>query len=205
MEVKNIMNNSVESLYKIYNALNEKYYGGNLPEVIITIQDSKGKYYGWFASERWKSVNSSSNEIVHEINISPEHLSRPIENICATLNHEMVHLYCFLNDIEDTSNNGRYHNKKFKKEAENRGLIITKANGIGWSNTEPSENFIDFVKSICIDNPFPYFRITESKLGNTASSNSAKKYVCPSCGAKLRGKSGLSIKCMGCDEYFVEE
>ncbi len=32
--------------------------------------------------------------------------SRPIESVLATLLHEMVHLYCMINGIKDTSNNG---------------------------------------------------------------------------------------------------
>ena len=31
------------------------------------------------------------------------------------------------------------------------------------------------------------------------------KYVCPSCSAKVWGKSGLSIRCIDCDEDFEEE
>lgn len=206
MEIKNIMNTSMDALYKIYDELNKKYYNSSLPDVVITIQDSKGKYYGWFANERWKAVKEDADpSAVHEINISPEHLTRPIQDICATLNHEMVHLYCFLNDIKDTTSNGKYHNKKFKKEAEERGLIITKANGIGWSVTEPTENFIGFVNSLDLADAFPYFRITPPKMSNAAASSSQRKYVCPCCGMKLRGKTGLSVKCGDCNEYLVEE
>lgn len=213
MEIKNIMNSSVEALYKIYDELNKKYYNSSLPEVMITIQDSKGKYYGWFSSRRWVSMDVKPSEqntdplnsAVHEINITPEHLTRPIENICATMNHEMVHLYCFLNDIQDTSTNGKYHNKKFKKEAEERGLIISKAPGIGWSKTEPTESFIEFVNTLGLENAFPYFRVSIPSMSNAASTASQKKYVCPSCGIKLRGKTGLHIICGDCEVNMIEE
>ena len=201
--VNNIISSAEETLYKIYDALNEKYYQGNLPNVVITIQDAKGKYYGWFSCDRWK--NSSEDQLLHEINISPEYFSRSIEELCATMNHEMVHLYCHLNDIGDTSANGKYHNKKFKKEAEERGLIITKANGIGWSVTTPTDGFVNFVKSLDISNAFSFFRVLPPKRSNVASSASQKKYVCPCCGAKLRGKSGLHIICDDCKETFIEE
>ena len=32
--------------------------------------------------------------------------------------HEMVHYYCQINNIQDTSRGNTYHNKRFKEEAE---------------------------------------------------------------------------------------
>lgn len=123
---------AVEELNKAFNKLNKDYYDGKLPEVVITIQSGKnGKYYGWFWKNRWKNANQNANvETYHEINIGAEHLSRPIDNIISTLQHEMVHLYCEENEIKDTSNKNVYHNKRFKQEAEKRGLIIEQAKTI---------------------------------------------------------------------------
>lgn len=216
MEIRNVMNSSIETLYKIYDALNEKYYNSSLPEVIMTIQDSKGKYYGWFSWNRWDAIKTDSadseenseenaeNSKVHEINITPEFLARPFEQICATVNHEMVHLYCHLNDIKDTSNKGKYHNKKFKSEAEKRGLSISKENGIGWSVTTPTEDFIEFINSLNLPDSFYLFRVMPPKV-SASSSGSQKKYVCPNCGMKLRGKSGLHIMCQDCEVSLIEE
>ena len=120
---------AVTELKNIYDNLNRDYYEDKLPEVVITIQSSpKGKAYGWYAKDRW-GVETDKEKAFDEINISAEYLSRPIENIISTMQHEMVHLYCAMNDIKDTSNNNVYHNKKFKEEAEQRGLSIEKAPG----------------------------------------------------------------------------
>ena len=39
--------------------------------------------------------------------------------------HEMAHLYNLNHGIKDVSNNGYYHNKKFKETAEAHGLAIS--------------------------------------------------------------------------------
>ena len=49
--------------------------------------------------------------------------------------------------------NYRYHNKKFKEEAEKRGLIISQGKYIGWSKTEPGEAFKNVLKEHGIKKP----------------------------------------------------
>ena len=127
-----------EVLEYAFHVLNEAYYDNELPDPIITIMSSPRTNGHFTIGKVWKE----NEEMRHEINISAEHLDRPIENIIATLNHEMVHYYCSLKGIPDTSQGGRYHNKNFKREAESRGLIITQGKYIGWSITAPSPAFI---------------------------------------------------------------
>jgi hypothetical protein len=199
---------AVSELREIYNHLNKDYYDGELPEVVITIQSSpKGKAYGWFAKDRW-GIETDKEKAFHEINISAEYLSRPLENICGTLNHEMVHLYCEINEIKDTSNKGVYHNKRFKEEAEKRDLIIEKAKTIGWSVTTPTEQFIEYVKGLSInEDNFKFFRklpmiIKKGDDEETEPQKKTKKYTCPTCGASVRGEVGLELVCKKCDEVM---
>lgn len=52
-----------------------------------------------------------------------------------TLLHEMTHLYNLEHDIQDVSNNGYYHNMKFKATAEAHGFHIEKHAKYGWTVT----------------------------------------------------------------------
>lgn len=202
----------IDELYNIYNALNEEYFDDSLPEVFITLKQGKTKtksVYGTFQREAWSHKDGEeidedtgevkdivSSERIHEIAMSAEYLSRPLANLCATLCHEMTHLYCAVNNIEDTSNNGVYHNNKFKREAEKRGLIIEKADTIGWSVTTPSAQFINFIESLDINNEvFDYFRNTELAISKTAPK---KRWVCPKCGQKVQGTKKSVIGCWDC-------
>lgn len=202
----------LSELYRIYNALNEQYWENALPEVFITIVPGRKKaksVYGTFTPESWAKnegteVDEEGNEttktsdIHHEIAMSAEYFTRPISNWCATLQHEMVHLYCQINNIEDTSNNGVYHNKKFKYHAEKHGLIIEKADVIGWSVTTPSSEFIDFINSLDInEDTFAYFR--QTKLADSKTTPK-KRFVCPLCGLQAQAKKTSNLICGECEK-----
>ena len=102
-------------LNKIFDLLNEEYFGSTLSRPTITIQ-STPKAYGHFSlrEDTWVSKLGGT----HEINIGAGTLSRDIELVCATLLHEMVHYYNYINGIQDCSRGGTYHNKRFKAAAE---------------------------------------------------------------------------------------
>ena len=132
-----------------FEILNKEYFNGELPPIVISIMSSPRTNGHFTVNKEWRVENERFNEI----NISAEHMDRPIENIMGTLMHEMVHYYCQLNGIADVSQNGRYHNRKFKEEAEKRGLIISQGKYIGWSKTEPSGEFKNVLKEHGIEKP----------------------------------------------------
>lgn len=129
-------------LEKIFKALNNEYFEGALSKVVITIQ-STPKAYGHFTL--YDAWHTSTEHQLKEINIGAGTLDRPIEDVIATLLHEMIHYYCFMNGIKDVSRGGTYHNKRFKAEAEKRGLKIEYNSRIGWSITRPTEELLDFI------------------------------------------------------------
>lgn len=216
-----MLKNMQEVLELAFDVLNTVYFEGELPPIVITIMSSP-RTNGHFTINREWRLNE---ERLNEINVSAEHLDRPIENIMATLCHEMVHYYCQINGIQDVSSNGRYHNKKFKEEAEKRGLLISKREYIGWSVTEPSEEFIEVIRSHGIEKPIDINRDGEridlaGLLGGMGANGmiigpnglpvavkkktSTRKYICPCCGNSLRATKDINILCMDCNEQFVK-
>lgn len=204
--------NMLQELYRIFDAINEEYFDNSLPKVFITLQQGKKKTkstYGTFYPKAWAENQGveydeetgiervkTGEERFHEISMSAEYFTRPVPNWCATLCHEMVHLYCAVNEIEDTSNKGVYHNKEFKREAEKCDLIIEKADVIGWSLTTPSVDFIKFVSSLEVDeNVFSYFR--DTRLA-PSESTPKKRYVCCECGMQVQAKKNKNIICGEC-------
>ena len=123
-------------LNKIFDLLNEEFFEATLSRPTITIQ-STPKAYGHFSlrDDTWISKNGMS----HEINIGAGTLARPIENVCATLLHEMVHYYNYIHGIQDCSRGNTYHNKRFKVAAEQRGLCVEHSDKYGWSHTSPGD------------------------------------------------------------------
>lgn len=208
-----------EVLEYSYEVMNNTYFKGELPPVVITIMSSPKTNGHFTVSKVW----SADNERFNEINISAEHLERPIENIIATLVHEMVHYYCQLNNIADTSQGGRYHNKNFKREAEERGLIITYAKYIGYSVTEPSTELIEVLKQYGIEKPIDINRDGERHIqtgltggqgtpttagGESGATQkkktSTRKYMCPSCNNSFRATKDINVGCLDCGVVFIK-
>lgn len=193
---------SQETLEKYFNLINKKYYNGELPHVIITLQSQGRKkgVYGWITVQKVWEDNKKEK---YEINISVEHLNRPFQEVINTLAHEMVHLYCLENDIKDTSRGGVYHNKKFRDESEKRGLIITQADKIGWSITSASKEFKQFVKEN--KERTDTFKIVRNTKYNDKSKKKqvSYRYECSICGGIARSTKALQLTC--CNEIMLRE
>ena len=199
-------------LNKIFDLLNEEYFENTLSRPTITIQ-STPKAYGHFSlrEDTWVSKLGST----HEINLGAGTLGRNIENIVATLLHEMVHYYNYVNGVQDCSRGGTYHNKKFKAAAEARGLIVDHHDKYGWTITSPSDSLLQF----CLDNDlsdilinrneFSGYRIpgtgTHSGTATTLppKTSSTRKYLCPCCGNSVRATKAVNIACLDCAEQMV--
>ncbi len=201
-------------LDKIFKLLNAKYFNNELPAVIITIQSTPTAYGHFTCYDAWHC--GADREGFQEINIGAGTLDRPIENVTATLLHEMVHEYCFVNGIKDTSRNGTYHNKRFRDEAVKRDLDIEYDPRIGFSITAPTENLLNF----CIDNGLEDIQMGRNDLygmyhGGIAGGKSttggttkrpgsnSRKYVCPCCGNIARTTKDMLLICGTCSEEMI--
>ena len=201
-------------LNKVFDLLNARFFENALSRPTITIQ-STPRAYGHFTlnDDTWVSKIGAS----HEINIGAGTLARPIEEVCTTLLHEMVHYYNYVCGIQDCSRGNTYHNKRFKQAAEQRGLRVTHSDRYGWSHTEPTEELLDFV----IENELTDILINRNDgmgfyIGKTGThsggveitgkprTSSTRKYVCPHCGMSVRATRTVRIACMDCDEQMVE-
>lgn len=176
-----------------YDVLNVAYFEGGLPPVVITVQSSP-KTYGHYTP--WDSWHEGEGGY-KEINIAAESLDRPIEHVIATMVHEMIHCYCDLNGIKDTSRNETYHNKRFKEQAELRDLIIEYDSKIGWSLTTPSDSLVAFVEA----QGWASIDLSRNDLTNGSKGKgkgNQRKYQCPICGCSVRATKDVNIACLDC-------
>ena len=185
-------------LENAYVALNNKFFGGELPPVIITIQSSP-RAYGHYTT--WENTWVGEGQGFHEINIGAETLDRDASEVLATLSHEMCHHYCAVNNIKDTSRGGTYHNKKFKEVAEGTGAILVDYDPrIGYSPTRPTDALIAFIE----EQGWTGVNLSrQSILGlpggkGRGRSNGVRKYVCPNCHCSVRATKAVNIGCLDC-------
>lgn len=209
------MSRAVSQLEHIYNALNTDFFGGALPLPIITVQSKPGTYGHFTPGKVWQKPDEST----YELNIAAEVLNYPIEDTIDTMLHEMVHLYCKENGIKDTSRGGKYHNGKFKAEAERVGLECYQCGQYGW-NTRPGDKIVEYALSrnwneirIGRNSLTGFIRTgtdgTESATGADTQSggkrpSSTRKLQCPCCGNSVRATKAVRIMCMDCNEQMLE-
>ena len=201
----NVVGTALNELYRIFHILNNDKFNGELSEPVITIQKGRGNTLGSFTLDRtWRDKNNEESEETsyYEINVDPRWFnSRTPAEVAETLLHEMVHYYNKANDIKDCS--GNVHNKKFKNAAEKVGLIVEKGKGVGFGYTSMSEALKAYMDEVVKPNEvaFEYFRTAPMKLSGAGGTRkkSVFKYTCPDCGAEVKGKRDMVIKCGLCD------
>lgn len=91
---------------------------------------------GHFAAARW---THAENHDTHEVFIAGELLRLGAQDVLATLLHEAAHALAHARGVRDTSRQGRYHNARYKRLAEEVGLAVAKIRAIGWSGTSLTE------------------------------------------------------------------
>lgn len=213
----------IGEIQKIARMINVDWFRNELPieDCIFTVQ-STPKAYAHFTPYLAYRVHDKEGERGSvEINIGAGTLDRSIDAVVASLIHEMVHWYNWINKVKDTSNNNVYHNHRFKDEAEKHGIIIDYADRIGWSVTSPSDELIEW----CINNDLEDFRLGRneftsyfigggSKAGNAGTGKTtivpkkgnSHKLICPCCGVTVRYTTAKTpnIVCGDCNEQMID-
>ena len=209
------MSRAVGQLEKIYNTINTDLFGGTLPVPIITVQSKPGTYGHCSVAKVWKRPDGNT----YELNIAAEVLDYPIEETLDTMIHEMVHLYCREQGIQEVSRGGKYHNGRFKAEAERRGLTCYKTEIYGW-NTRAGDNLIEYAmekgwSEIRIGREeFPMIHTGATGTGHSGATggttggqkrpSSTRKLICPKCGTSVRATKKVNILCGDCMEKMNE-
>lgn len=201
-------------LEEAFDILNQRFFESALSRPAITIQSTPNAHGHFTPYDAW----DDSGIKLKEINLGAESLQRPVAYTIATLMHEMVHYWCHTQGIKDVSRGNTYHNKRFKEEAEKRGLIISAAPLIGYSVTQPSPELVDLVRSMRWDNRLKLYRnpkgskSTDNTGGgddfeppvSTKKKSSTRKYTCPKCGLTVRATKNVRIACVDCGNIEME-
>ena len=126
-----------------------------VPDVVVTfgagsIGSAPGTVnFGHFAAQRWAADAAAVETPMHELFIGGEGLTRGAVPLLGTLLHEGAHALAHARGIKDTSRQGRYHNGRFQKVAEEMGITVAKVGAIGWSETTvPDETTVEYAAEV---------------------------------------------------------
>lgn len=196
----------IAELHKVYDKANKILFNDELPQIVITMQSRGNRkgVLGWFVtSPIWENGEGTN---LYEINIVPEAMTRTHLEIIQTLVHEMLHVYCAVKEIKETSRGGSYHNKRFKEVAEQHGMEYTHEtpdSKIGFSAVTLTTATLNLIKFWNINKEA--FSIARKEFGGAKEKKKSniRKYVCP-CGTIVRASKEVNVICGDCGEPFEE-
>jgi hypothetical protein len=183
----------------------------DVPQVVVILgagsEARRGLFkWGHFAAARWHVAGANRPEVL----VSGEGLRRGAHQVLATLLHEAAHGMANTRQIQDTSRQGRWHNRRFATLAGELGLKVTQDQQTGWSQThltdELATRYADQLSGLA--SALQLWRHAELQLGTPTTSRNLLACSC-ACGRKLRvARSTLEqapILCGACQEPFTPE
>jgi hypothetical protein len=105
-----------------------------LPQAVLVVAsgaEGKRLNLGHFAPHRWHVQGADR----HEVLVGGEGLQRGPTDVLGTLLHEAAHGLAQARGVQDTSRQGRYHNRRYATLARELGLEVASVQPIGWSAT----------------------------------------------------------------------
>jgi hypothetical protein len=185
-----------------------------VPAAVIVVGDGSPKKanqrltYGHFAVQRWQS----GDDALPEVMVSGEGLSRDAVEVFTTLLHEATHGLAAARGVQDTSRQGRWHNKHFAKLAAELGMSTTKDDKLGFSPCTLSDlarhRYAPVIATL--SNALGAFRHRDELGEGKTRTNNNNGVSCEcECPRKLRVSVAVfevgGIFCPVCDAWFLPE
>jgi hypothetical protein len=189
-------------LQQAYEFMNKALFGGELPNVMITLQ-RKANSKGYFGADRfsWRVYNGAARQ--HELALNPDcFVCRSDAEIISTLVHEQVHCW---EEIHGTRPKRHYHNKIWAAKMIAIGLMPTSTGGVGGRITGVSmTHYIlphgAFAKAFS-DLTASGWRLNLQSApnpGREGGRTSKTPFACGQCGQKVWGKPSTDTFCGHC-------
>lgn len=197
-----------KSVDEAFSFFNQKLFNGKLPECLITLQ-RKGKCYGYYSPERFRSRNGTNQ--TDEIALNPSGFeNRSDEEILSTLAHEMVHLW--QEHFGEHIPKKNYHNKEWAAKMKTIGLIPSADGAPGGKETgqnmthyvEPGGKFQTVCKEFLVSgSAISWDEIQYPK--DEKKRTSKTKFTCPDCGMNAWAKSTANLMCGVCQQIMIAD
>jgi hypothetical protein len=178
----------------------------NVPEAVLVVAsgaEGKRLNLGHFAPHRWQVQGADR----HEVLVGGEGLQRGPVDVLGTLLHEAAHGLAQARGIQDTSRQGRYHNRRYATLARELGLEVASVQPIGWSaTTVPEHTAASYMGQLAdLAAALVLWRRQEHRLGPSGRSRNLLAANC-GCGSRIRvAKITLAeapILCSRCSQPF---
>lgn len=203
----NISVRLVEACDQTWRAIQQRH--ADVPDVVMTVGSGTigtrpgQERLGHFAAARWQH----GDQQLPELFVSGESLRHGAVDVLGTLLHEAAHGIAHTRRIQDTSRQGRYHNRRFKRLGEELGLELTEDPRIGWSLTHvpPSTVAAYDAELAALTTAFVVYRHAETRTAATGRTTNLTVASCP-CPRRIRVAASVlaaaPITCGACGRDF---
>ncbi len=158
-----------------------------VPEVVMAVASGsvgrRGELkLGHFADRRWTVATAERPELF----VGGEGLAAGAVEVLGTLLHEAAHGLAAARGVQDTSRQGRYHNRRYATLAGELGLTVQRAGARGWTATAvPAETTAVYAAAVDdLGRALVLWRRAEHPSGGKRASNLLAA-VC-GCGRRIR-------------------
>jgi hypothetical protein len=178
----------------------------DVPDAVVVVAsgtDGKRLNLGHFAPHRWQVAGADR----HEVLVGGEGLHRGALEVLGTLLHEAAHGLAQARSVQDTSRQGRYHNRRYATLAHELGLDVASVKPIGWSATTVAEPTAGAYAGQLeeLQAALVLWRRQEHRIGSGTRSRNLLAAAC-GCGRRIRvAKATLAeapILCGACAQPF---
>lgn len=194
------MEQILETLFRI---LNEHYYMSWLKKPVFNL-------YAPGRGDKWYFVTLKRTG-VFEIRTRPQNFLNGYEEIISGLLHALVHEFCFMKSIQDTSSLGTYHNRRFDEVARDHGLITEYRSSGGFTEIGLSKECKAFIKTTKVMDLCKELEILALKEIKAEEPKGDKKhqgprrtvFVCPGCKMKAAAVKSAKLICGRCNLNLI--
>ena len=111
----------INNLKRLHKHLNKHLFSNCLDEIDIDIEHLDARAMFYEADDHISICSTYISDVISSLSIKDQILS-----LATVMLHEMIHQYCFENNIDTFNSSENGHNEKYIEEALNHGLIVNK-------------------------------------------------------------------------------
>lgn len=177
--------------YKFFDVFNAEFFDGKLPNCFLQFDKTRVNNLGHYRPGR--NVVGAR----HEINLNARYVGGPLQDVLATLLHEMAHEY---QELFGKPGRGAFHNKEFVALCAGLGIPCTggmRSYTLGYTDRFVNlllQNDVAAAVTVVAAGPAPR-RVGTSKM---------KLWQCQ-CGTKIRAAVVVQARCLRCETLFVRQ
>jgi SprT-like family len=190
-----------QGFQKAYDFFNRELFGGNLPQVLVTLQ-RHARTYGYFSPQRFNGRIDKT--AVHELALNPDGFAgRTDEMILSTLVHEMCHVW---QQIHGKAPRKGYHDRQWAGKMREIGLQPSSTGEEGGKETGqsvshyilPKGRFATAYAKLAASGFQLHWQSVPASEQGKAKKASKMKFTCPECGQNAWAKPDAHLLCGEC-------